>query len=121
MRGGELSAEALVARYCTLLYARTGSYEEAARRLVQEGYLLEEDLDHRVDARGFLRARLMDVFLGDYDRHEGQWRWARYDDANGVRVHPAALVDGETQRGSAAEPPGPRVAGLSAGCGAATV
>lgn len=31
----------------------------------------------RVDARAFLRARLMDLFLGDWDRHPGQWRWAR--------------------------------------------
>ena len=30
---GRLSAEALLRRYCTLVYARTGSYEEAARRL----------------------------------------------------------------------------------------
>jgi len=38
----------------------------------------------RVDARAFLRARLMDVYLGDLDRHKDQWRWARYDSA-GVR------------------------------------
>jgi Omp85 superfamily domain len=30
-----------------------------------------------VDARAFLRARLMDLFLGDWDRHLGQWRFAR--------------------------------------------
>jgi hypothetical protein len=30
---GELSAEELLSRYCTIVYARTGSYEEAARRL----------------------------------------------------------------------------------------
>lgn len=40
---------------------------------------LEEDLDHRVDSRAFLKARLMDVYLGDYDRHGDQWRWARYE------------------------------------------
>lgn len=31
----------------------------------------------RIDARAFLRARLMDLFMGDWDRHRGQWRWAR--------------------------------------------
>jgi hypothetical protein len=31
----------------------------------------------RADARAFLRARLLDVFIGDWDRHRGQWRWAR--------------------------------------------
>jgi len=31
----------------------------------------------RVDARAYLTARLMDVLMGDWDRHEGQLRWAR--------------------------------------------
>lgn len=31
----------------------------------------------RTDGRAFLRARLMDVLIGDWDRHRGQWRWAR--------------------------------------------
>ncbi len=30
----------------------------------------------RVDARAFLRARLMDIFMGDRDRHRDQFRWA---------------------------------------------
>jgi len=31
----------------------------------------------RVDARAFLKARLFDMFIGDWDRHIGQWDWAR--------------------------------------------
>ena len=31
----------------------------------------------RVDARAFLAARLVDLFLGDWDRHQDQWRWGR--------------------------------------------
>lgn len=31
----------------------------------------------RVDTEAFLRARLFDVFIGDWDRHRKQWRWAR--------------------------------------------
>ena len=38
---------------------------------------LEKDPDERVDARAYLAARLMDLFLGDWDRHQDQWRWAR--------------------------------------------
>ena len=34
----------------------------------------------RIDARAFLRDRLMSVLLGDWDRHEGQFRWARFDE-----------------------------------------
>src|SRR5262245_20803743 len=30
-----------------------------------------------VDTQALLRARLFDVFIGDWDRHNGQWRWMR--------------------------------------------
>ena len=43
---------------------------------------LEEDPDNRVDAEDFLRARLMDMFVGDWDRHPDQWRWAGFDDGD---------------------------------------
>jgi len=39
---------------------------------------LEEGACNRVDAREYLKARLMDLVVGDRDRHAGQWRWARY-------------------------------------------
>lgn len=34
---------------------------------------------NRVDARAYLRVRLVDLLVGDWDRHEGQLRWARED------------------------------------------
>src|SRR5438445_9698000 len=43
---------------------------------------LERSSRHRVDSRAFLAARLMDVFIGDWDRHHDQWRWARFDSAD---------------------------------------
>ncbi len=46
---------------------------------------LEEGSDTRVDARGFLRARLMDFLVGDWDRHPDQWRWAGFEDEVGAR------------------------------------
>ncbi len=45
--------------------------------------LLEQHPDHRVDSRAFLVARLLDVFVGDWDRHQLQWRWGRFDEAGG--------------------------------------
>jgi hypothetical protein len=33
--------------------------------------------DDRVDARAYLRMRLFDVFVSDFDRHRKQWRWLR--------------------------------------------
>jgi len=35
---------------------------------------------HRVDAQAFLRARLFDAWIGDWDRHPGQWTFARFGD-----------------------------------------
>jgi hypothetical protein len=34
----------------------------------------------RVDSRAFLRARLLDMFTGNWDRHRNQWHWARVPD-----------------------------------------
>jgi surface antigen Omp85-like protein len=45
---------------------------------------LEESSTNRVDDRAFLAARLLDVYLGDWDRHQDQWRWARFDEG---RLH----------------------------------
>ena len=41
---------------------------------------LTADSRHRVDSRAFLAARLVDVLVGDWDRHPDQWRWARFDE-----------------------------------------
>jgi hypothetical protein len=34
----------------------------------------------RVDSRAYLRARTLELWLDDYDRHGGQWRWMRLPD-----------------------------------------
>jgi hypothetical protein len=49
---------------------------------------LEKHQDEQVDTRAFLSARLMDLFLGDWDRHQDQWRWARIGDAADVPWRP---------------------------------
>lgn len=41
---------------------------------------LEEGACDRADAREYLEARLLDMLIGDRDRHAGQWSWARYPD-----------------------------------------
>jgi len=56
---------------------------EGTRRVIASETLVERlarGPDDRIDARAFLKARLVDVFLGDWDRHRGQWRWASYDE-----------------------------------------
>lgn len=46
---------------------------------------LEKDNDESVDAAEYLKARLFDIFIGDRDRHAGQWKWAGYKQ-NGKRI-----------------------------------
>lgn len=49
---------------------------------------LQEDNDNTVDQKTILRARLLDMLLGDWDRHEDQWRWERTKGANGTVYEP---------------------------------
>ncbi len=44
---------------------------------------LREDNDNRVDAKMFARARLLDMYMSDWDRHQDQWRWASFDNPDG--------------------------------------
>jgi hypothetical protein len=46
---------------------------------------LEEDPDERVVSREFLAARLVDLVVGDWDRHPDQWRWAGFE-GDGDRI-----------------------------------
>ncbi|MDH3458471.1 MAG: hypothetical protein OER90_16635, partial [Gemmatimonadota bacterium] len=39
----------------------------------------KESARHRVDLPTFLKARLFDYIVGDWDRHRGQWNWMRLD------------------------------------------
>jgi hypothetical protein len=38
---------------------------------------LREDNDNTVNQKTVLKARLLDMLLGDWDRHEDQWRWEK--------------------------------------------
>ena len=40
---------------------------------------LQEDQDDQVDQLSVLRARLLDFFIADWDRHDDQWRWAEFE------------------------------------------
>jgi len=49
---------------------------------------LQEDNDNTVDQPIVLRARLLDMLLGDWDRHEDQWRWERKKDQQEIIYTP---------------------------------
>lgn len=52
-----------------------------ADKIIDSDALLDginKDPENQVDARAFLTVRLMDMLLGDNDRHPGNWKWARF-------------------------------------------
>jgi hypothetical protein len=49
--------------------------------------LIEEN-DHRADQFAVLRARLLDIMIGDFDRHFDQWKWVTTDTGKGKLYYP---------------------------------
>ena len=43
---------------------------------------LRKDETTKIDESAYIRARLFDMILGDWDRHEDQWRWAAFKKDN---------------------------------------
>ncbi|MDG3582317.1 metallophosphoesterase [Galbibacter pacificus] len=43
---------------------------------------LREDEKYTLDERAYIRARLFDMLIGDWDRHTDQWRWAEFNEGN---------------------------------------
>ncbi|HET7001447.1 MAG TPA: hypothetical protein VFI33_09065, partial [Puia sp.] len=46
---------------------------------------LNADNDNSFDSTAFLKARILDVFIGDWDRHRDQWRFMPQDQEKGVK------------------------------------
>ncbi len=46
---------------------------------------LDKDNDNSIKGKEFLRARMLDMYLGDWDRHEDQWRWHNTDSGKDKR------------------------------------
>ncbi|WP_151089024.1 hypothetical protein [Hymenobacter baengnokdamensis] len=44
---------------------------------------LYKDHDNRVDARALARARVFDMLVADFGKHEDNWKWAGYDQGKG--------------------------------------
>ncbi|WDF56195.1 BamA/TamA family outer membrane protein [Mucilaginibacter sp. KACC 22063] len=49
---------------------------------------LEDDNDNKVLQKLVLRARLLDMVIGDWDRHEDQWRWVKDKSDTGITYTP---------------------------------
>ncbi len=42
---------------------------------------------HYVDEESYIKARLFDMLIGDWDRHADQWRWARFKQKDGRSMY----------------------------------
>jgi hypothetical protein len=50
--------------------------------------ILRQDPTSFVDTQKYLRARLVDFLVGDWDRHSDNWRWARFEENGRSRWEP---------------------------------
>lgn len=49
---------------------------------------LHKDEKYIVDEKEYIKARLFDMLIGDWDRHEDQWRWGEYKEEGKVIYKP---------------------------------
>jgi hypothetical protein len=70
-------------------------FEERLPDTVKKGYntedvieKLKEDNDNSIDQRALLKARILDMFVMDLDRHEDQWEWGAIEKEKGKFYYP---------------------------------
>lgn len=51
---------------------------------------LRSDEKYKVDEKMYIRARLFDMLLGDWDRHSDQWRWGEFEENGSIIYQPIA-------------------------------
>ncbi|MDM1379518.1 metallophosphoesterase [Myroides marinus] len=49
---------------------------------------LRKDEKYEVDQKAFMRARIFDMLIGDWDRHGDQWRWSEFIEGDKVIYRP---------------------------------
>jgi len=57
----------------------------SSEKIVNTGKVVEKTQqkhDHKVDQNTVVRARIFDLFLNDWDRHDDQWRWASFKEGD---------------------------------------
>ena len=72
------------------------NWEEAAnfgnsKKIVATEKMIQKilaDNDNSVDDQLFIRSRLFDMFIGDWSRHEDQWRWAEIKNGKKTIYYP---------------------------------
>lgn len=65
----------------TFDYSDTKSTAKIINKLIDNN-------NNRIDQPAVLKARLLDMLIGDWDRHYGQWRWGSRDTSKGRIYYP---------------------------------
>jgi len=55
-------------------------YMKICYAVKDQGGVIIDDPDNQVDQKHYLKSRLVDILIGDWDRHEDQWRWAGFEE-----------------------------------------
>lgn len=71
-----------------LLEPRDPNYADDNKSTFKMMDKMREDNDHTVDQSKVLTARLLDMLIGDWDRHFDQWRWGTKDTGQGKTYYP---------------------------------
>ena len=69
-------------------YRRTINKEGKVKAFESSTDMLEKiksDESYTVDQRDFIRARVFDMLIGDWDRHQDQWRWLEFEGEDGIK------------------------------------
>ena len=66
-------------------FEKFGSPEDiiSTRDLLAE---LRESKNIKADEEKFIKNRLVDMLIGDWDRHYDQWRWALHTQSDGTKL-----------------------------------
>ncbi len=48
---------------------------------------LNKDPDNRIDQKWVVKCRIFDMFIHDWDRHDDQWRWAKFKQKDGTNLY----------------------------------
>ncbi len=48
---------------------------------------IRKDGDHLVDQYFVVKSRLFDILIGDWDRHDDQWRWAKFKEKDDIKLY----------------------------------
>ncbi|HJS54589.1 MAG TPA: BamA/TamA family outer membrane protein, partial [Chitinophagaceae bacterium] len=81
--------QALFANRVCMLEERDPSFDGTDTRSTAKVFdKLVDENDHRADQLTVLRARLLDILIGDFDRHFDQWKWSTSDTGKGKLYYP---------------------------------